>query len=120
MANPTWPSAIEQNVEVPGYRAQDPDTILETSMEAGKPMRDRNMRGGEKEIITCTVWIKATDKDAFDTFYRDTLKSGVLAFDWKHPITQAATTFEFLPGGRSHGLKSGTLISYILKLREVA
>lgn len=120
MANAIWPPGIEQDVETPGLGGQDPDTIVEQAMEAGTPLRDRSMRGGEIEIVSCTVWIKVTDKDTFDTFYRTTLKWGVLPFDWKHPVTQAPATFEFMPGGRRFGMVSGNLMSYALKLRQVA
>lgn len=88
-----WPGTLPQFVEE-GAEETLPDDAIESQIDNGLPQTRRrrimNIRD-HKVAILCD----ATQLAAFEDFYRDTLKDGVLPFTWVSPRTQAAATFRF-------------------------
>lgn len=117
MVNPQYPASLPQYIELQPFSGVLPDEYEETEMEVGPPRRDRVARGGEAEKVTGVIWVVATQEATLKAFFQTTLLGGQLPFDWVHPITRAACTMEFLPGGLKYGNKSSIYRRYTLNLR---
>ncbi|HEC91273.1 MAG TPA: hypothetical protein ENI55_06365 [Alphaproteobacteria bacterium] len=117
MVNPQYPASLPQYMEISQFSAVLPDEFEETEMEVGPPRRDRVARGGEAERVKGVIWVDAAQEVTLKAFFRATLLGGQLAFDWLHPVTRAACTMEFLPGGLKYGNKSSIYRQYTLDLR---
>lgn len=88
----TWPASLPQ--QLIGTTEQDQDAVLRTGMDAGPPSR-RNRYTARVTQVRVPMILTGTQKQAFDTFYRDTLKNGALSFDWEDPTTDETVSFAF-------------------------
>lgn len=84
MSDPSWPGTVPTSVAQEGYSRQQQSARVEFAPEFGPPIR-RQRGTARLEILRCTTWLTATQKDAFWTFYQDTLGDGVLWFTRLHP-----------------------------------
>lgn len=89
----TWPGTLPQSQFV-GLIDQDVDAVLRTPMDQGPPTRRRKYAAIVREVDVPIV-LTGTQRIAFDTFYRTTLRNGSLAFDWEDPVTDVTISFAF-------------------------
>lgn len=89
----TWPATLPQN-QFLGMTEQDDDAVLRTPMDAGPPSRRNRFTAITRGVRTPIV-VTGAQKQVFDTFYRDTLRNGSLAFDWEDPTTDVTLSFAF-------------------------
>lgn len=105
MANAVWPPTLPSYVLEQGYQENLPDNNIESSVEAGAAkVRPRFTAKFQK--ITCTVQMDPTQSATFRDFFNTTLLMGSLPFDWVHPSTRQAVTFQFrkpVPQAASQG-----------------
>lgn len=94
MANAIWPASLPQYVLQQGFSEKEPDTMLETQMEAGPPKARRRFTTDYREF-TVALQMSAAQRATFQTFFNTTVKGGSLPFDWVDPVTQGAATFRF-------------------------
>ena len=94
MANPQWPPALPQEVLRPGYREQIKATAITQTMESGRKKRRRRFTNAP-EPADLPVELDSAQVDIFKVFFNDTLKGGVLAFDWINPRNQGVVTYAF-------------------------
>jgi hypothetical protein len=88
---PSWPETLPQYVLVQGYGEQPPETAVWSRMEAGPDASRRRFTAGETPV-TAAIAVTAAQKTILESFFKDDLKGGALAFDWVHPVTRAAAS----------------------------
>lgn len=88
-----WPATLPQS-QFLRTTEEDDDAVLRTSMDAGPPSR-RNKYTGLTAKVTTPIVINGTQKQAFDTFYRTTLKNGALSFTWTSPTDDTTVSYAF-------------------------
>lgn len=74
----------------------------ESSNPNGQPQTRRRIRGKTREF-EAAIFCPEEDLAAFESFYRDTLKDGVLAFTWVHPRTRVAGLYKFKGQAPAYG-----------------
>ena len=89
-----WPASLPDEPLLAGYRETAPATGLRTQMDAG-PAKQRNRFTAGVRSFKFTMDVTRAQVETFDSFFKDTLKGGTLAFDWTHPRTLAAVSFRF-------------------------
>jgi hypothetical protein len=94
MANPVWPGTLPAFVEESGYSERLPAQSIETAMETG-PSKTRRRFSVNVRPFGFTVKMSDAQFAIFDAFYLNTLQGGSLKFDWVHPRTRTAATFQF-------------------------
>jgi hypothetical protein len=82
---PTWPATLPSKLPkrlrenaVDGRESFQPD--------AGPPIAVRRFTATPR-VIEFELVLTTTQKDTLETFYKTTLKEGVLEFDWTNPAT---------------------------------
>lgn len=94
MPNPAWPGSLPAYVEQAGYNERLPDQTLETAMETG-PGKTRQRFTTNVQPFGFVIKMTAAQYATFETFFRTTLAGGSLKFDWVHPRTRVAATYQF-------------------------
>ena len=94
MANPVWPASLPAFVETDGFDDAFPETVVRTPMESGPAKQRRRFTAAPEPLRAGLVLTKA-QHDTLKTFFVTTCKGGSLAFDWVHPISQAAASYRF-------------------------
>lgn len=90
----TWPAELPQFVSEQGFSESLPNLRLESSVDTGEPKVRRRFTKNLR-AVQWSIQCDADQRAAFDTFYLDTLKGGILPFQWVNPLTQAAAEFKF-------------------------
>jgi len=93
-----WPTTLPQDMIEQGLSAPFPDNVIHKTMEVGPPKLRRRDTSAPWPV-TGSVILTYDEFATFTTFFNTTIASGSLAFDWKHPLTQAAAecTFKKVP-----------------------
>ena len=91
---PAWPASLPQK-QFLGMTEQRGDARLRTEMDAGPAKMRRRFTNTVRDFTT-PILLSGTQRQTLDTFYIDTLKKGVLAFDWEDPVTDAIVSFRFV------------------------
>lgn len=94
MAYDNWPATLPQYVLEQGFSENQPDQLLQTSMEAGRP-KSRRRYSFNGSTFTVSIAMTKAQKVIFEDFFNDTLVGGSLPFTWVHPIHQTAANFQF-------------------------
>jgi hypothetical protein len=82
MPDPAWPNTLPEHPLREGYGERDPDTLLQTEMDAGAPKARQRFTAGTREI-RCRVKLQnQAQKDALVAFRQATLAGGALPFTW--------------------------------------
>lgn len=105
MANAAWPPTLPSYVLEQGYQETLPDNNIESSVEAGAA-KVRPRFTAQFQKFTCAVQMTAAQSATFRDFFNNTLNTGSLPFDWVHPSTRQAVTFQFrkpVPQAASQG-----------------
>jgi hypothetical protein len=113
-----WPAALPQFVEA-GSTETFPTERVESAVSNGAPQSRRRIAGKTREF-EATLFCGAEAIEAFEHFYRDTLKDGILPFTWVHPRTQVAGVFKFKGQAPSYAPRGGGEVVMIsFKLGQV-
>jgi len=113
-----WPDALPQYVEA-GTIETMPTERIESTITNGPNQTRRRIYGKTREF---DVMLYCTDDKiaAFEGFYRDTLKDGVLAFTGPHPRTRAAGVFKFKGQPPTYAVRgTGQVVLISFKLGQV-
>ena len=89
-----WPNSLPEYVQDNGYSEQFVDQAMENQMSVG-PAKVRRRFTKVTRRFTMTVRMTSSQVDTFDTFWQSTLHGGTLPFDWVHPRTRGAMSFQF-------------------------
>ena len=92
---PAWPATLPDDPLIQGYDERTPVTGIRTNMDAG-PAKQRNRFTAAVAPLQLTLDLTRAQVAILDSFHKDTLKRGALAFDWIHPRTQAVVSFRFI------------------------
>lgn len=94
MADATWPSTLQQNLNQSGFTNTLPDNVIRSSMDVG-PDKVRRRDVSAVEPIVGSIVATLDEYNDLVTFYNDITVSGSLPFDWVHPITGESEEFRF-------------------------
>jgi len=108
MAIAVWPADLPQEVLFDGYKERPAKVLLRTPMDAGPAKVRRRTTAGIRNIQFVVEMTRA-QAVIFETWYRDILKDGSLAFEWVHPRTQASCIYRFTDNGYDISLVTGAL-----------
>jgi hypothetical protein len=89
-----WPSTLPEYVLEQGFSEAEPDQLMITSMEAGRP-KTRRRYTTNNELFTAALAMTAAQRQIFQDWFRDDLRGGSLPFTWVHPLYRTAMTFMF-------------------------
>lgn len=89
-----WPASLPQMLSMDGFQEQTVDILLRSTMDAG-PDKVRPLYTAAPVDIAGTMVLTVAQRATLETFYDTTLNFGTDAFDWVHPVTQAAASFTF-------------------------
>jgi hypothetical protein len=91
-----WPSTLPQRPVKGGWAGGPQDNRISFQPDVGESI-DRRRASRVMEVREVQLPPLTGDELAsFVAFYRDTLKDGVLAFQWRDAITGDAATFRFV------------------------
>ncbi len=116
-----WPTGVSQEAAASGTQGGPQDNAASFQPDIG-PSIDRQRTTIAPEIIDCTLKpMEPAEYAIFRAWVKDDLKNGVLAFDWIHPITKAATEFRMVRQNPlfSWSVIGGELISISFRVIEV-
>lgn len=71
------------------------DNVIRQSMDAG-PAKQRRRYTAISKKVSCTMMLKTSQKQALDTFYNTTTKSGSLEFEWFNFDDDTSADYRFL------------------------
>lgn len=89
----TWPASLPQFVNVDSYQESFVDNVIRSQMSIGSKTRLRDTK--EIRQFKISITCDGDQRDAFRTFYRDTLAHGSLPFDWVEFADQT-TVIEYI------------------------
>jgi len=94
MATYSWPTALYGKILKGSYRETPPKNTIRTSMDTGPPkVRRRSTTNNSK--FDLEHFFTSAEVIVFDEFFQNTLKSGSLSFNYRHPKTQTIGEFQF-------------------------
>lgn len=91
----TWPSTLQQRLNVRDFAISTEDTTIRTAMQTGYP-KVRSRYTDAVDNVNCSINLDITQYNTLQSFYKTTLGNGVLPFDFLHPITQTMTKVRFV------------------------
>lgn len=96
MADATWPVGLDTYLSVVGFKEIPGKNTISQPMAYGPPKKRKRTTTTPTQI-TGTMLMTYDELAIFDSFYNDTLQSGVLTFDGlPHPRTRATdVTWQF-------------------------
>ena len=106
MANPLSPASLPQKPLMSGFSETMPNLVVRSQTDTG-PAKVRVRATDGATSFDSQFRMTAAQLATFRTFFTTDLKAGTLAFDWKHPITNASRAFRVIdapkiaPGGAS-------------------
>lgn len=103
---PTWPATLPDKVLQEGYDEQLQPIVIRSPMDTG-PAKLRRRATAAPRSISGGQRLTAAQVETLDGFYRTDCADGALAFDWKHPRTQAAASLRFVSPPRYASLGGG-------------
>lgn len=77
---PTWPASLPQSPESAGYREGGGFPVIQAPVDG--PPKSRRRYTAAIQSVPCSVRLTAAQLATFETFFRDDLQQGALAFDW--------------------------------------
>jgi len=89
----SWPASLPQHQFV-GLTVQYEPNVLEFEVDAG-PAKRRRRSSKTRVYVRTDMELTGAQMAVFAEFFETTLVSGTLAFDWAHPVTDAAASFRF-------------------------
>ena len=87
-----WPLSLQQILNQANFRNAYGKTVIKQDMESGPPKKRQYQTKGN-DLFTTSIELYNTDYTTFDTFFKTSLAGGSLDFDFDHPITGVASTF---------------------------
>lgn len=94
MTNITWPDSLPLTLQLENLSAQKKSNVVRTTMDAG-PQKARRRYTVQSKIFTGTMILTETQRRIFESWYEDTLGSGVLRFVFTDPQTLVPGEFRF-------------------------
>jgi hypothetical protein len=80
-----WPSTLPQYVLSDNYSRAPVDNTIESEVDSGGYVEKRRRFSAEVDIVSVSYQMTLTQKGYFNTFFRSTLYSGTLRFNWPDP-----------------------------------
>lgn len=112
-----WPSLLPAHLNADDYSERRLEGVIRSQMDAG-PAFVRRRYSAVPIVISGSLVLSVDQVAVLDEFYFETTAQGALAFDWRHPRTQAFVSMRFLgpPGYQSlsHDLYQASLSIEIL------
>lgn len=87
MATFSWPTALYGFILKGSYQESPPDNSERTKMDVG-PAKTRRRTTAGVRTFTLDHFFTSANLVIFDEFYNNTIKSGSLEFNYRHPKTQ--------------------------------
>lgn len=81
---PVWPNTVPRMPVRNSWRCQPGNNVIVSEVDAGPPKYRRRSTAVPEEA-SFTILMSSAQFVAFDTFWRNDLKGGALAFDFIHP-----------------------------------
>lgn len=100
MATAIWPLVLPQAPQRNGWKNKIPNNQLRSEMDAGTEKVRR--KGGDNQfVVDVTYVLKKEQMLQLRAFVKDTLRDGVLCFDWPEPIEGKMVRAEIKGGTES-------------------
>lgn len=77
------------------YRESPANNLIRSSMDIG-PAKVRRRTTANTKPVSFNIFVKNENMAEFETFFNDTLASGALEFDFKHPRTEQNVKARFM------------------------
>lgn len=90
----TWPATVPQAVLIDGYDEPEAEDAIHTDMEVGPPKSRRRATSTPREA-KWSILLTPSQFEEFKTFYRTTLVSGTLSFNFTHPVEGGTVVVKF-------------------------
>jgi hypothetical protein len=90
-----WPATLPQKLNSDGFVYSKQDNIIRSGVDIGKP-KQRPRYTAVFEEFEGSMIITKDQINTFLYFWDTTLSSGVLPFEWEHPLTDETKDMEFL------------------------
>ena len=111
-----WPASLPPQMLIADYQEQLPSNVIRTAMDTGPPKMRPRFTAAVRPLRGAVI-LTLAQRAVFENFYLVVL-SGVLPFDWIHPVTQQAATFRFVTPPVYSAL-SDTLVRATLDLEQM-
>jgi len=95
--NAQWPATLPQKPLANGFQEVLPNQVIGTQMDAG-PKKLRRRFTAAVRPFAMTIKVRSALVETFDSFFVTDCAAGSLPFDWVHPRTGAASTYQFVAG----------------------
>lgn len=112
MSDPVWPVSLPPAARV-GISGGPQSNAVSFKPEVGPSIDRRRASSVVRKYQVELPAMEAATYDAFVAFFDDTLKSGVLPFQWYDPFTRSAGRFKFVhndPVYTQEALASGLFV----------
>lgn len=93
MSTPSWPATLPPPL-AEGYERQLGTNQIRSQPDAG-PAKVRRRGTASVDVVAVSLLCTAAQRDAFEAFYRETLKDGTLAFQWADPAGGGPRRYRF-------------------------
>lgn len=94
MATYSWPAALYGKILKGSYQETPPDNVIRADMDVGPP-KSRRRSTSNVRPLEVTHFFTTAEVAVFDEFYHNTLNSGALPFNYRHPRTQVMGEYMF-------------------------
>lgn len=90
----TFPSTLQDKVNVAGFSHSIGDTIIRSEVDVGlAKVRRRYTKG--IDMFETSIDLDIDDYNTLYNFYNTTLNGGTLTFNYENPLTQTTSEFRF-------------------------
>lgn len=90
-----WPVTLPPAPDTYGFKIIYPQNVIRTRMDYG-PIKQRRRVAWSREQMVVAFVVDSTQLATFETFYKTTVQSGVLPFQWTHPMRQVLGEYRII------------------------
>lgn len=113
-----WPVSLPQAPESSGFELLLPDNVARTSTDANIA-KQRRIAAWGREGMVAPFLVNQDQLTTFIDFYKTTLKSGTLVFEWTHPYRQVLGEYRIIDKPRVEGYSYGDWYRIVIVLEHV-
>ncbi|MFQ6553392.1 hypothetical protein AAD018_013725 [Aestuariibius insulae] len=100
-----WPAGVPCRFQIGSLVETGPiGNVIATSMSSGPVKTRRRYTAAPREVSFVTGVLTADQVAAFEAWFADVLKDGVLPFEMPHPRTRVETIWRFVGGADPYSL----------------
>lgn len=113
----TFPASLQNKFNQAGFQHELGDSSITSEVDVGLPKK-RQRYTSSPDTFNGTIELHMDDYSDLRTFFKTTLASGSLTFNFEHPITKVTSEFQFV-GAPSITTIGGNYFRVSFSWREV-